>query len=378
MHERTVKRLDVAGLDALLAELARRGYQVVGPRVRDGAIVYDRIASTADLPRGVTDEQGPGHYRLARRDDDALFGYAVGPHAWKRFLNPARELLFAMHRGPDGVTVEAPRADERYAFLGVRACELAAIAIQDRVFTGGPHVDPRYAARRANAFLIAVQCAVAGGTCFCVSMKTGPRATSGFDLALTELTGAGGHRFVVEAGSDAGAEVLAAVTHDAVDDADVTRALAQSAEVATRMGRALATEGLHDALVKQPEHPRWEAVAQRCLTCANCTMACPTCFCSTVEDTADLSGQHAERWKRWDSCFNLEFTYLHGGNVRASGASRYRQWMTHKLATWHDQFGSSGCVGCGRCITWCPVGIDITEEAAAIAAARDREGGEGS
>ena len=81
-----------------------------------------------------------------------------------------------------------------------------------------------------------------------------------------------------------------------------------------------------------------------------------------------LYGARAERWRKWDSCFTLDFSYIHGGSVRTSAAARYRQWLSHKLATWIDQFGSSGCVGCGRCITWCPVGIDITEEVAAIRA----------
>jgi sulfhydrogenase subunit beta (sulfur reductase) len=358
--------LDRAGLDALLAELVRQGYQVVGPRVRDGAIVYDRIASLAELPRGTGDEQAPGRYRLVKRGDEALFGYAVGPHAWKRFLHPARERLFRVTREQGGMAVTAEPADERWAFLGVRPCELAAIGIQDRVFTGGAHVDARYAARRAAAFIISVQCAVAGGTCFCASMGTGPRAAGGFDLALTELVDGESHRFVVEVGSEAGARVLAAVRPHDTRPADVARCTEITREVTARMGRSLDTEGLHDALVTQAEHPRWQEVAQRCLTCANCTMSCPTCFCSTVEDTSDLSGTHAERWKRWDSCFTMDFTSLHGGSVRASPLSRYRQWLTHKLATWHDQFGSSGCVGCGRCITWCPVGIDLTEEARAI------------
>jgi ferredoxin len=101
-------------------------------------------------------------------------------------------------------------------------------------------------------------------------------------------------------------------------------------------------------------------------------MACPTCFCSSVEDTSDLTGEHAERWQKWDSCFNPDFSYIHGGEVRKTTASRYRQWMTHKLSTWFDQFGTSGCVGCGRCITWCPVGIDLTEE---VRKMRQAEGG---
>jgi formate hydrogenlyase subunit 6/NADH:ubiquinone oxidoreductase subunit I len=135
---------------------------------------------------------------------------------------------------------------------------------------------------------------------------------------------------------------------------------------ASRQIRHLDTAGLRDLLYENFEHPRWDNVAARCLSCANCTMVCPTCFCTTVEDVSDISGNHAERWRRWDSCFTQSFSYIHGGSVRTSAKSRYRQWMTHKLASWTDQFGTSGCVGCGRCITWCPVGIDITEEVRAI------------
>lgn len=138
------------------------------------------------------------------------------------------------------------------------------------------------------------------------------------------------------------------------------------AKTAQQMGRELNTDNLKNLLYQNYEHPRWEDVANRCLSCGNCTMVCPTCFCTAVEDTTDLTGESAERWRKWDSCFTLDFTHLHGGSVRVSTKSRYRQWMTHKLATWIDQFGGSGCVGCGRCITWCPVGIDITEEVAAM------------
>ncbi|MCA8921947.1 MAG: 4Fe-4S dicluster domain-containing protein, partial [Planctomycetes bacterium] len=138
------------------------------------------------------------------------------------------------------------------------------------------------------------------------------------------------------------------------------------AAAAAAIERQLPQDGLPAALAAALEHPRWDDVAARCLTCGNCTLVCPTCFCTDVEDTSDLSGQVAERWRRWDTCFSLDFSALHGGSVRASGRSRYRQWLTHKLSTWHDQFGTSGCVGCGRCIAWCPVGIDITVEAAEL------------
>ena len=126
------------------------------------------------------------------------------------------------------------------------------------------------------------------------------------------------------------------------------------------------TDGIKELLYGNPEHSQWDNVASRCLACANCTMVCPTCFCSTVDDGTSLDLREAWRDRRWDSCFTLEHSHMHSGPVRSSTKSRYRQWMTHKLASWIDQFGTSGCVGCGRCITWCPVGIDITEEVSAI------------
>jgi sulfhydrogenase subunit beta (sulfur reductase) len=238
--------------------------------------------------------------------------------------------------------------------------------VQDRIFAGGPFVDPDYQQRRRNIFILAVHCGHPAGTCFCASMGTGPAAAGGFDLALTELTDGGEHRFLVEVGSDEGGAVLSEVSTTAPDDADLAAAAAVIDSARGRMGRRLDTDGLPRLLQDNPLHPRWDDVAARCLSCANCTMVCPTCFCSTVEDVTDVSADHAERWRRWDSCFTTDFSYIHGGAVRASVKSRYRQWITHKLSTWHDQFGTSGCVGCGRCITWCPVAIDITEEAAFI------------
>jgi len=366
--------LDRNSLDLLFDALKRRGFNLVGPTLRDGAIVYDALASTADLPVGWTDEQEGGRYRLKKRADDALFGYAVGPQSWKKFLFQPVTRLWQARREGDGFRIIPENVKPpQWAFIGVRSCELHAIAIQDKVFIGGPAPDSSYQIQRKDLFIVAVSCGQAGGTCFCVSMNTGPKATAGFDLVLTEVLeparppdGARRHYFVAEAGNERGAEVLRDVPHTEATEQENAAAERIVEKTASQMGRTMDTTDIKNLLYRNLEHPRWDEVATRCLTCANCTLACPTCFCSTVEDVTDLTGDHAERWRKWDSCFTMDFSYVHGGTVRSSVKSRYRQWMTHKLATWIDQFGTSGCVGCGRCITWCPVGIDITEEVRAI------------
>jgi sulfhydrogenase subunit beta (sulfur reductase) len=367
MGEVTAKAVvGVDALDDLIGALRRRGVRVLGPTVRDGAIVYDDLEAASELPVGWTDRQEAATYRLERREDEARFGYAVGPHSWKQFLFPARLRLWrARANGGAPVVEEEPLDETPLAFLGVRACELNAITIQDRVFTGGKFVDRDYEARRRGIFVVAVNCGEPGGTCFCVSMDTGPRVREGYDLALTELLD-GEHRFLVEAGSDAGVEVLAELPSRPAEAADVSAADTVVESTASRMGRTMESAGLRDLLADGLEHPRWDDVAERCLTCGNCTLVCPTCFCSSVEDATDLTGTEATRTRVWDTCFSLDYSYIHGGSVRNSARSRYRQWLTHKLGTWHDQFGTSGCVGCGRCITWCPVGIDITAEVAAL------------
>jgi len=360
--------IDPAALEALVSGLRSRGYRVLGPTLQDGAIVYDELESAAELPAGWTDVQEPGSYRVERREDDALFGYAVGPHSWKRYLLPPRLRLWQARLNGKGLEVEEEPLDETpLAFLGVRSCELHAIDIQDRVFVGGQAQDRDYASRREDVFLVAVNCIEPGGTCFCASMGTGPKAESGYDLALTEVLD-GEHRFLAEAGSERGAELLAELPGREATDADVHAAGTAVDEAAARMGRQLDATDLHGLLRRNLEHPRWDEVAERCLTCGNCTMACPTCFCTSVEDSTDLAGQTAERHRVWDSCYSVEYSHIHGGAIRPSNRSRYRQWLTHKFGTWHDQFGTSGCVGCGRCITWCPVGIDVTEELTAIRA----------
>lgn len=368
--------LTVQEVPALLRELVGQGYRLMGPTVRDGAIVYESIEGVESLPRGWTERQSAGRYRLERRSDEAWFGYSQGPSSFKALFFVPRLRLFQVRRKDGSFIVHGDDTKPpKLALIGVRSCDLHAIAIQDRVFDAGEHVDPDYRARREGAFVIAVNCGQAGDNCFCSSMNTGPRATSGYDLALWELLDAP-HRFVVEVGSSRGADLLAKLTAARASAADVALAEQQSVTTAGSMKKTLDTQGIQALLYENLDNPRWDDVAQRCLSCANCTMVCPTCFCSNVSDTTDLAGETADRTRTWDSCFTLDHSHVHGGSVHATNRSRYRQWLVHKFASWIDQFGSSGCVGCGRCIAWCPVGIDVTEELAAIRRSDVREDGD--
>lgn len=351
-------------LNNLFRALRKEGYKIVGPTVANQAVVYDELADASELPWGWADEQAPGTYRLVHDGGERAFGFAVGPHSWKRYLFPPERSLWRGRVREDGHFDASESTDEPVptAFIGVRACEVAAIEIQDRVFLHGPFVDEAYRRRRERSLIVAVQCTSAASTCFCSSMGTGPDLTRGYDIALTELVDVDGHRFLVEAGSDRGRDLLDTLALTDPTPADIRAANDAVEQAAASIVRHVEAADAHDVLLGNLDHPQWDDVADRCLGCTNCTLVCPTCFCSTVEDVADLTGRDVERRQVWDSCFTADHSYLHGGSVRASIKSRYRQWLTHKLATWIDQFGTSGCVGCGRCITWCPVGIDLTAE----------------
>lgn len=356
------KVISTQAFEALIPLLNDLGYRVVGPTVREGAIVWGELDDAADLPIGWTDVQEAGRYRLERRNDDAYFGFTVGPRTLKSYLFPPRQTMLTIEHAETGLRFQPEIPDEPpYAFVGVRACEIAAMQIQDAVFGATPFADPSYVGRRERSFTVAVNCSVAGNTCFCDSMGTGPRAVDGFDLVATEVIEDDRHEFVVTAGSDRGEAVLAAISGRPFTDRDEEAIGSIVADTISHMGRTMPRTGVKELLAENLDHQIWDDIATRCLACTNCTLVCPTCFCSTMEDATDLLGS-ATRTRRWDSCFASDFSNLHGRPVRGSTRSKYRQWMTHKLSYWYDQFGVSGCVGCGRCITWCPVGIDITAE----------------
>lgn len=362
-----MKTIERSTMNILFDILKEKGYKIAGPTVRENAIVYDEIDSIDELPIGWTEEQEAASYRIKKRTDKALFGYVVGPHSWKKFLFPPKLKLFEASRNSKNFSISSNNNESpKYAFLCVRACEISAILVQDLVFKNGDYTDSYYNRVREQVFVIAVNCGQSGGTCFCVSMNTGPKVKKGFDLALTEIIEGNRHYFTVEAGSEKGLDILNSLDLKEAEQIDIDKAEKIIENTANSMGRSLDTTDIKELLYNNLENPQWDDAAKRCLSCANCTLVCPTCFCSTVEDVTDLAGDRAERWRRWDSCFVLDYAKVAGGNFRPSPKARYRQWLTHKLGSWIDQFSISGCVGCGRCITWCPVGIDITEEVKAI------------
>src|SRR5208283_5271031 len=246
--------LERAKLDTLFEALHNKGYTIIGPRKTATAIVYDEISSSVDLPIGWTDEQNAAAYRLDRRTDAACFGFNVGANSWKNFLFPATLKLFRVEQKEKSScnfisSVDRESTDDsgempKYAFMGVRSCELHALLIQDKIFTGGTYVDPYYKTHRDQTFIVAINCIEAGNTCFCVSMKTGPKVEKEFDLALTEVIDKQLHYYTIEIGSERGREVIQNLPHRKAEKQHISRAQQEIEKAVGQMGRSMETTGI--------------------------------------------------------------------------------------------------------------------------------------
>jgi formate hydrogenlyase subunit 6/NADH:ubiquinone oxidoreductase subunit I len=375
-NARKYSRFLPSQIDNLFAALQRDGYKIIGPTVAEGVIVFREISCPKALPRGWRETQGAGHYSLKQLESSSnpagpYFAHHNGPDSARAWFLPQKQKLWSAERHPETPSdysiffppEKAQHRDTKLAFIGLRACDLNAIAIQDRVYLHDKYTQTNYAAGRENTLIVTINCISHAETCFCTSMQAGPEAKSGFDLALTEIYESDAdHYFVAKSGSAAGQSLLNELTTQAASANDIKTAKDKIAANEKAMPKH-DFSGIPAAMKHQPDHPAWDTIADHCLACANCTLVCPTCFCTTVEDTTDLTGNTTERWLHWDSCFNEGHSYIHGGKIHGDISSRYRQWASHKFSSWHDQFGESGCVGCGRCIAWCPAGIDIRETA---------------
>ncbi|HEY5664629.1 MAG TPA: 4Fe-4S dicluster domain-containing protein [Ilumatobacter sp.] len=358
-------------LHRLIALLAEEFDEVIGPVAVDGVIRMRPIGDAGDLPTGITDEQEAGTYRLQTTGSGLHFSYGPGPDSLKAIVHPPRSPVWTMRRSDGTIVVDpADPPTTTRAVIGVRACDLAALDVLGRTQTDGPHADGGFADRRDDLFLVAVDCTHPAPTCLCPSTGDGPVAEHGYDLAITEFVHP--HRVftrhtvhgLVRAGTGRGRAVVERLHLAPATPQLSAQRRAELYESRHRFVREMPDDAA--SVVMQPDHPRWQEVGERCLTCGNCTAVCPTCFCTDMEDRLDPDGVTATRTKVWDTCFSTEFSHLGDGPHRASPMSRYRHWLTHKVGTWHDQFDESGCVGCGRCITWCPAGIDLTAELEAL------------
>lgn len=344
----------------LFDSLARE-YSVIGPRLKNEVIIMSEIVFN-DIPAGHTDTQRPGYYRI-NEGGNSIFSFVNGPDSPKRFFHSPHSIFHKFQRSKRGTAI-APHEEKekRYAFFGVRACDMRGLEIHDRVFSGIPYTE--YHQRRKDSFIVALNCTRSGENCFCASMDAGPEVRGGYDIALTELDDI----FTLETGTERGKQIM---EHLVVRQATATEIEEKEKRVnscKTSMIKKMKIDDLPGFLYRHFDSPLWHDFAVRCLACGNCTQVCPTCFCSSAFDhiaLSDIQKVHefsGQRVRKWDSCYSGNFARVHGGNFRPSRWARHRHWLNHKLGYWIEQFGITGCVGCGRCITWCPVGIDITEE----------------
>jgi ferredoxin len=359
--ERRPGFLPRSSLATLFSALQQAGYQIYGPRVREGVIQFGPVDDVSSLPVGVTNDQQAGHYRLATSENQRLFDWNHGPQGLKPLCFAPREVLWQETVEPFGYKRAEPELRPT-AVIGVRACDLAALDIQDHQFLLEMRPDPHYAERRENLLLIGVDCAHSAATCFCASTGDGPSLGSGYDIGMAELD----EGFLIWHLSDKGQAIVEQLSLKPADDGQLGAMLLATTRAAQQQQRQMpdSEELMH--LYHRLEHAHWEDVGERCLSCGNCTAVCPTCFCYHTEHEMALTGDTAEMVRSWDSCFSPTHSDMGHFKVRASTKHRYRQWLTHKLAGWQVQQRRTGCTGCGRCIVWCPVGIDITQEAKAV------------
>ncbi|MCD6046446.1 MAG: 4Fe-4S ferredoxin, iron-sulfur binding domain protein [Gammaproteobacteria bacterium] len=340
----------------LLIKLHAQGYRCIGPQVQDSCIMYDTITEAKQLPWGTADQQSAGFYQLTESNSQRAFNWANSPSSIKPFLFKQQDTVWRVQRNTEGKISFQPVVEyESLALFGIRPCDLAAMIIQDKVFLESGAVDPRYEARRKALFLIVVNCNAPSANCFCISAGQDVEAKAHFDLAMTEIDSG----FVVTGGSEKAAKLIQELKLESASETHKSQAHNQLTQA-----RNLQSKKLPEKKLAQQEdllnHPHWQEVAQRCFGCGTCTQVCPTCFChkQSVQTTSD----GYEQVREWDSCFSEKHSYVNGAPLRKDVKSRYQQWLCHKMLYWEQQFSCEGCVGCGRCITWCPAQIDVTEE----------------
>ncbi len=339
-----------------LLSVFSQSYRIIGPQVLSGTIVLEEIKAY-ELPLHYIDQHGQGTYRLLAERSPFLFSFSTGPDSFKKFLFPPERTLFHFGYNKKRLSAETIESPEKPLLLfGLRACDTEALRLYDRVLSD----DREYRLRRDNSIIVAINCPFPHENCFCSSLSTGPQVKEA-DIIITELS----EYLLLEVQSEELVNFIRDIPHKEINGRDLEERDNVINDCRAKMNKQIDIKLLKQ-LTKKFESPLWQEISERDLECGNCTQVCPTCFCNSTFDRVRLSDIsktdiRGSRIRVWDSCFSRNFARVHGGNFRPSRRARYRHWFMHKFLYMEEQFGLRGCVGCGRCITWCPAGIDITE-----------------
>lgn len=321
--------------------LKSRRFRVVGPKVIDEVLRIGVVDGFSDFPFS-SGSSAP--WRLS----DGSF--QVPPDSLKRFLYPPELELFRVEKG---FRINIPRHNyPKTAFFGITPCDMASVLVMDRVQLGK---DPYYTMARRKSLFVVQNCLKPGPTCFCSSTGSGPESKEGFDISYTIISPS---EVLFRPGSEVGLDILTDLSLEPASQEAVRRYRKLINEASVKAVADFTGAEVPDVLETMLEPQVWKEVSEGCLGCANCNMVCPTCFCFDIIDKLSLDGS-GRRVRIWDGCHSYSYAEVAGGNIRKDLWARYRHWVLHKFSYWVKQFGTLGCVGCGRCIAWCPAGIDL-------------------
>ncbi len=265
----------------------------------------------------------------------------------KALFQPQSEPLFEFR---DGKFVSLLGEIQPRIIFGIRPCDVHALQLLDTVFNAEGAQDPYWLAKREKTTIITLGCEQPCSTCFCTSVGGSPFDRRGSDLLLTDM----GDHYALEAITDRGKALVQSMPSASADQTDDVNKVQSKAEAS--LPKTFDSTGIRDKLYQLFSSNYWEKMQQSCLGCGVCTYLCPTCFCFDIVDEK----QRSQRVRNWDTCMFRVYTQeASGHNPRPTKLERTRQRIMHKYAYWLDNINEIGCTGCGRCVRYCPVNLDI-------------------
>ena len=330
-----------------------------GYKYHNGKVVFGEISGVDEIPLAVSDIQKPGFYRV-------LPGYRFR-HSHcspKDFLLPPEHRVLTVSQNYE-VVEDIESMDSDIVFFGIKSCDRKAIDILDRILY---NKHPVYTRRRDSVKIIVVEeCLEPGETCFCSAVNAGPTISKGFDIAYARLDQ---NTVLFKYGSSVGEKMLRSIglRKAGKDTIKVYLDMVEKAVSITksRIPDVKSIQGILREVAS--DRDLWEEVSSRCVGCGNCNYVCPTCFCTEIDDR--VGNGFSTRVGIWIGCLTYTYGLVAGGHFRRELFTRYRHFVLHKFLFYPKQVEDIGCVGCGRCITWCPLGIDLRDTLKRVAEVR--------